>query len=60
MLFCYYWATVTSNGSPCSMGPLLRVCPVCNVDVLWPTVGWIKMPLGMEVGIGPGNIVLDI
>jgi len=23
------------------------------------TVGWIKMPLGMEVGLGPGDIVLD-
>jgi len=23
------------------------------------TVGWIKMPLGMEVGLGPGHIVLD-
>jgi len=22
-------------------------------------VGWIKMPLGMEVGLGPGHIVLD-
>ena len=23
------------------------------------TVRWIKMPLGMEVGLGPGDIVLD-
>jgi len=23
------------------------------------TVGWIKMPLGREVGLGPGDIVLD-
>jgi len=23
------------------------------------TVGWIKMPLGTEVGLGPGDIVLD-
>jgi len=22
-------------------------------------VGWIKMPLGKEVGLGPGHIVLD-
>jgi len=21
--------------------------------------GWIKMPLGMEVGFGPGDVVLD-
>jgi len=23
------------------------------------TVGWIKMPLSTEVGLGPGHIVLD-
>jgi len=23
------------------------------------TVGWIKMKLGMEIGLGPGHIVLD-
>ena len=23
------------------------------------TTGWIKMPLGMEVGLGTGHIVLD-
>jgi len=23
------------------------------------TVGWIKMKLGMEVGLGPSHIVLD-
>jgi len=22
-------------------------------------VGWIKVPLGMEVGLGPGHIMLD-
>jgi len=26
---------------------------------LWPNGGWIKMPLGKEVGLGPGHIVLD-
>jgi len=30
---------------------------------LWPnrpqTAGWIKTPLGMEVGFGPGDVVLD-
>jgi len=24
------------------------------------TVGWIKMKLGTEVGLGPGHIVLDV
>ena len=23
------------------------------------TAGWIKMPLGTEVGLGPGDIMLD-
>jgi len=23
------------------------------------TAGWIKMPLGAEVGLGPGDIALD-
>ena len=27
--------------------------------LLWPTAGWINMALGMEVGLGPGHIVLD-
>jgi len=30
-------------------------CPVCAV----PTVEWIKMKLGINVGLGPGHIVLD-
>ena len=33
--------------------------PVCNIGVLWPDVGWIKMPLGMEVGLSPGDVMLD-
>ena len=27
--------------------------------LLWQTSGWIKMAFGMEVGLGPGYIVLD-
>jgi len=91
-----------------SVCPVITVCPVCNVGVLWPngwmdqdetwhagrprpwprcvrrgpsspslksgqssppqlsdhvycgqTAGWIKMALGMDVGLGPGHIVLD-
>jgi len=40
-------------------------CPVClsclSVTLVYcgQTVGWIKMKLGMEVELGPGNIVLD-
>ena len=37
-------------------------CPVClSVTLVYcgQTVGWIKMTLGTEVGLGPGDIVLD-
>jgi len=39
----------------------LFVLSVCNVDVLWPgqTIGWIKMKLGMQLGLSSGHIVLD-
>ena len=46
------------NGSPYLIRPL-SVCPVCNVGVLWTAVGWIKMKLGMEIGLDPCHIVLD-
>jgi len=45
------------------MGPIS--CPVClsflSVPLVYyrQTAGWIKMPLGTEVGLGPGHIVLD-
>jgi len=38
------------------------VLPVCDVGTLvycGQTVGWIKMKLGMQVGLGAGNSVLD-
>ena len=38
------------------------VCPVClSVTLMYcgQTVGWIKMKLGVEVGLSPGHIVLD-
>jgi len=34
--------------------PQFSACVCCGQ-----TAGWIKMPLGMEVGLGPGDIVLD-
>jgi len=37
----------------------MSVLSVCDVGVLCIVVGWIKMPLGTEVGLGPGDIVLD-
>jgi len=37
------------------------VCPVLSVTLVYcdQTPGWIKMPLGTEVGLGPGHIVFD-
>jgi len=60
-----FWATLTNNGSPYATGPLscLSVCQsVClSVTLVYcgQTVGWVKMPLGTETGLGPGDIVLD-
>jgi len=30
-----------------------------HVYLLWPNAGWMKMPLGTEVDLSPGHIVLD-
>jgi len=39
---------------------VLSCLSVCGVGVYCgQTVGWIKMPFGMEVGLDPGHIVLD-
>jgi len=53
-------SSVTTNGSPYATGPLSRL-PCLSVTLVYcgQTVGWIKMPLGTEVGLGPGDIVLD-
>jgi len=40
----------------------LSVCPNClSVTLVYcgKTVGWIKVKLGMQVGLGPGRIVSD-
>ena len=56
-----FWATVTSNCSPYATGPLscLSVCLSVRLVYYGQTVGWIKMPLGVAIGLGPGDIVLD-
>jgi len=47
------------------MGPLSvsqsvwSVCLSVTLVYCGQTVGWIKVKLGTEVGLGPGNIVLD-
>ena len=47
-----FWATATSrpNGLLYATGTLVY----CGQ-----TVGWIKMPLGTDVNLSPGDIVLD-
>jgi len=45
----------------CPVGPVcLSVCPVLSVTLVYcgQTVGWIKMNLDMQVGLGPCHIVL--
>jgi len=40
---------------------LMSVLSVLSVTLVYcgQAVGWIRMPLGMEVGLGPSDIVLD-
>jgi len=57
-----FLATVCKTVCPYAVRPLslsFPVLSVCDVRALWPTVGQIKMKLGVQVGLGPGHIVLD-
>jgi len=57
-----FWATVCKMVCPM----LSHHCPVClsilSVTLVHcgQTVGQIKMKLGMQVGLGPGHIVLNV
>jgi len=56
--------TITSNVSLYAMGPLSGVscCLSCLPVMLvycGRMVGWIRIPVGTEVGFEPGDIVLD-
>jgi len=55
-----FGATVAINGSPYATGPM-SCLSVLSVTLVYcgQTVGWIKMPLGTELGLGPAHIVLD-
>jgi len=57
-----FWASVCKNGSPNAIRPLsvLSVCLFATLVYCGQTVGWIKMKLGMQVGLSPGHIVLDV
>jgi len=58
-----FWANRLWSGSPYAIGPLsvLSVLSCLSVTLVYcgQTVGWIKTPLGKEVGLVPGDIVLD-
>ena len=45
--------------SPHKKGGTAALPSFCPMSVCGQTAGWIKMLLGMEVGLGPGDIVLD-
>ena len=48
-------------GTPANFALYRIICPVLSVTLVYcdQTVAWIKMKLGMPVGLGPGHIVLD-
>jgi len=58
----YFWATVCKTVRHMLSVRCLSVSLSClSVTLVYcgQTVGWIKMKLGVEVGLGPGHIVLD-
>jgi len=57
-----FWATVCKTVRPMLSDHCLSVCLSCLSVTLvcgGQTVGWIKMKLDMQVGLGPGHTVLD-
>jgi len=60
MKFTFGGPFVKRVRSPHAIGPLsLLSCLSLALVYSGQTVGWIKMKLGTEVDLGPGNIVLD-
>jgi len=60
--FFYFWATVCKTVRPMLVSDRCPVClSVLSVMLVYcgQTAGWIKMKLGTEAGLGPGDIVLD-
>ena len=56
-----FWATVCKTVRPIPSDRCLSCLSVMSVTLVYcgQTVGWVKMPLGMVVGLSPGHIVLD-
>jgi len=53
-----FWASICKTVCPVLSDHCLSVLSVTLV-YCGQTVGWIKMKLGMELGLGPGYNVLD-
>jgi len=62
LLISRFWNRIINFGRP-----FVKRFAICNKTVVClcavvycsQTVGWIKMSLGTELGLGPGHIVLD-
>jgi len=56
-----FWATICKTVRPMLLDRRLSCVSVLSVTLVYcgQTVGWIKMELGVQVGLGPGHIVLD-
>ena len=59
-----FWATVCKMVCPmlsdrCPVCPVLYVCLSVTLVYCGQMVGWIKIPFGTEVNIGPVHVVLD-
>jgi len=57
-----FWSTVCKTVRSMLSDRCLSVLTVClSVTLVYcsQTVGWIKMKLGVQVGLGPGHIVVD-
>jgi len=58
--FSHFWATVCKTVRPMLSVRCLSVLSVyVTLVYCGQTLGWINTKLGMEVGFGPGHIVLD-
>ena len=53
-----FWATVSKTVRPMLSDRSLS-CLSVTLVYCGQKVGWIKMKLGVQVGLGPGHIVLD-
>jgi len=58
-LVCFIGRPFVKRLAVCYRTVILSVCPVCDVGVLWPNSSMDQDKLGVEVGLGPGDIVLD-